>query len=74
MLPSHAPERRPGDRASAREYADVLRPPRYQQADKRERGRILAEDKRQLEHLKAAFGGDAPLSQITAARVSEYRG
>ena len=37
------------------------------------RKKSLAEDKRQLEHLKAAFGEDAPLSQITAARVSEYR-
>jgi hypothetical protein len=37
------------------------------------RKKSLAEDKRQLEHLKAAFGEDTPLPQITAARVSEYR-
>ena len=34
------------------------------------RKRSLAEDRRQLEHLKLAFGADTPLSQITAAKVS----
>src|SRR4029434_4170557 len=34
------------------------------------RKKSLAEDRRQLEHLKATFGEDTPLSQITAAKVS----
>ena len=37
------------------------------------RKRTLAEDKRQLEHLKSAFGADTLLSQITAAKVSAYK-
>jgi hypothetical protein len=37
------------------------------------RKRSIAEDKRQLEQLKLAFGTDTPLSQITAAKVSEYK-
>jgi integrase len=37
------------------------------------RKRTIAEDRRQLEHLKAAFGADTLLSQITAAKVSAYK-
>jgi len=37
------------------------------------RKRSIAEDRRQLEHLKLAFGAETPLSQITAARISEYK-
>lgn len=32
-----------------------------------------AGERRQLEHLKSAFGADTVLSQITAAKVSEYK-
>ena len=35
--------------------------------------KTLAEDKRQLGHLKAAFGTDTPLAEITAAKISSYR-
>ena len=37
------------------------------------RKRSIAEDRRQLEHLKLGFGTETPLSQITASKVSEYR-
>ena len=37
------------------------------------RKRTIAEDKRQLEHLKLVFGADTPLSQITAAKISAYK-
>jgi len=37
------------------------------------RKRTVAEDKRQFEHLKAAFGADTPLAEITAAKISEYK-
>jgi integrase len=37
------------------------------------RKRSLAEDKRLLEHLKASFGADTPLADITASRISEYK-
>src|SRR4029453_395400 len=38
------------------------------------RKRTVAEDRRQLELLKTEFGADTPLSEITASRVSEYKG
>jgi integrase len=37
------------------------------------RKRSIGEDKRQLEHLKGAFGAETPLSAITASKVSEYK-
>src|SRR5262249_12647131 len=37
------------------------------------RKRSLAEDKRQLAHLRLAFGDDTPLADITASRISEYK-
>jgi integrase len=37
------------------------------------RKRTLAEDKRQLETLKAVFGAETPVAEITAARVSQYK-
>ncbi len=37
------------------------------------RKRSLREDRRQLEHLKKAFGADTPLAEITASRISEYK-
>ena len=37
------------------------------------RKRSIAEDRRQLEHLKLALGVETPLSQITASKVSEYK-
>ena len=37
------------------------------------RKRTLGEDRRQLEHLKTAFGADTPLAAITADRVSAYK-
>ena len=37
------------------------------------RKRSLARDRAFLEHLKAEFGADTPLSEITASRISEYR-
>jgi integrase len=37
------------------------------------RKRTVSEDRRQLEHLKAAFGIDTPLAAISAARISEYK-
>src|SRR5689334_18134582 len=33
------------------------------------RKRTVAEDKRQCEHLKTAFGADTPLAEVTAARI-----
>jgi integrase len=37
------------------------------------RKRTVAEDKRQLEQLKAVFGAETPLTEITAARISQYK-
>ncbi len=37
------------------------------------RKRTVEEDKRQLEHLKAALGAETPLAEITAARISQYK-
>jgi hypothetical protein len=37
------------------------------------RKKSLAEDRRQAEHLKAAFGKDTNLGDITAARISDYK-
>ncbi len=37
------------------------------------RKRTIAEDRRQLEHLKLVFGAETPLSQITAAKISAYK-
>ena len=37
------------------------------------RKRSLRGDRRTLEHFKAAFGADAPLASITAARISAYK-
>src|SRR5262245_57488973 len=37
------------------------------------RKRTLAEDRRGLEHLKSVFGGDTPLADLTAGRISQYR-
>jgi len=37
------------------------------------RKRSLANDSRIVKHLKAELGEDTPLSEITAARISEYR-
>lgn len=37
------------------------------------RKRTLAEDTRTLEHLKAVFGADTPLVEITASRISQYK-
>lgn len=37
------------------------------------RKRTIAEDKRTLEHLKAAFGAKTLLAEITAERISEYK-
>ena len=37
------------------------------------RKKSLAEDRRQAEHLKAAFGKDTPLTDITAPRISDYK-
>src|SRR3989442_8663875 len=37
------------------------------------RKKSLAEDRRQAEHLKAAFGADTPLADITSARISDYK-
>ncbi len=41
--------------------------------DLKARKRTIAEDKRTLDHLKAVFGTDMPLAQITADRISAYR-
>jgi integrase len=38
------------------------------------RKKSLAEDERLAKHLKAELGPDTPLSKITAARISEYKG
>src|SRR5262245_7375550 len=35
------------------------------------RKRSLREDRRLVEHLKASFGADTPLADITASRISE---
>jgi hypothetical protein len=35
--------------------------------------RSLAGDSRRLNHLKAVFGGDTPLADITAGRISKYK-
>jgi integrase len=37
------------------------------------RKRSLHTDRNLTEHLKAAFGGDTPLAEITANRISEYK-
>lgn len=37
------------------------------------RKKSLAEDRRQAEHLKAAFGKDTALADIAAPRISDYR-
>ncbi len=37
------------------------------------RKRTIAEDARTLEHLKAAFGAEAPLAEITAEGISAYK-
>jgi integrase len=37
------------------------------------RKRTVAEDRRQLGHLKTAFGADTPLAAITAGHISEYK-
>ena len=37
------------------------------------RKRTLTEDERILGHLKAYFGKDTPLAEITASRISEYK-
>jgi integrase len=37
------------------------------------RKRTVQADRRQLDLLKAEFGGDAPLADITASRISEYK-
>jgi integrase len=37
------------------------------------RKRSLAEDRRLGEHLMAVFGGDTPLSAVTASRIAEYK-
>jgi integrase len=37
------------------------------------RKRTLAEDKRQLEALKAVFGAETPVAEISAARISQYK-
>lgn len=44
---------------------------RYLQAKARKH--TVAEDKRQLERLKDAFGAETPLAEITARRISEYK-
>jgi integrase len=41
--------------------------------DTKARKKSLAEDRRQAEHLKAAFGADTPLVNITSARISDYK-
>ena len=38
------------------------------------RKRSVSEDKRILGHLKDYFGKDMPLAEITASRISEYKG
>jgi len=38
------------------------------------RKRSVSEDRRILGHLKAYFGKDTPLADITASRISEYKG
>ena len=38
------------------------------------RKRTLTEDERILGHLKEHFGKDTPLAEITASRISEYKG
>jgi integrase len=43
-------------------------------ATRTNRGNARSRDeKRTLEHLKAAFGADTPLEEISAARISEYK-
>jgi integrase len=37
------------------------------------RKKSLAEDRRQAEHLKAAFGKDTSIDEITAPRISDYK-
>jgi integrase len=37
------------------------------------RKRTIEADRRQLDLLKAEFGGETPLSEITASRISEYK-
>ena len=37
------------------------------------RKRTVEADRRQLELLKAEFGGETPLAEITASRISEYK-
>lgn len=37
------------------------------------RKRSLTNDKRIIKHLKSEFGEDAPLAEITAGRISEYK-
>lgn len=38
------------------------------------RKRTVEADRRQLDLLKAEFGGETPLVDITASRISEYKG
>jgi integrase len=45
---------------------------RYLAVKARKRG--LAEDKRLLGHLAAFFGKDTPLAELTASRISDYKG
>lgn len=37
------------------------------------RKRTIEADRRQLDLLKAEFGGETPLAEITASRISEYK-
>jgi len=37
------------------------------------RKRTLEEDRRQLDLLKAEFGAETPLAEVTASRISEYK-
>ena len=38
------------------------------------RKRTLRDDARILKHLEAYFGKDTPLADVTASRISEYKG
>src|SRR5215831_9856725 len=77
-----------GSRAEAQEALDDLKHPspmlpkpasisleaaftRYFQVKARKRS--LAEDQKTAKHLKAEFGAQTPLPEITAGRISEYK-
>jgi hypothetical protein len=78
-----------GSRAEAQEALDHVKHPspappkpvpsisldaafaRYFQVKARKRS--LAEDQKTAKHLKAEFGAQTPLSEITASRISEYK-